>query len=212
MSVDNIQAACKRLSDAGYKFQKRLQDGRMHDIAFALDPDGYWVEIIAQNPIHETENVTTTDIQTYRMNHTMIRVKDKDVSIKFYEDVLGMNLKRVIENKDAGFNLYFLGYGSSAGSDSGNGADREGLLELTWNYGTEKKEGKVYHNGNTEPQGFGHIGISVDDAEAACKRLEEIGVTWEKRLEDGRYRVAFLLDPDGYVSVSTMTICSPKAV
>jgi lactoylglutathione lyase len=60
ISVDNIQAACKRISDAGYKFQKRLEDGRMRSIAFALDPDEYWVEIIAQNPVDKTEDVTTT--------------------------------------------------------------------------------------------------------------------------------------------------------
>lgn len=38
---DNIQAACQRIEDAGYKFQKKLSDGRMKHIAFALDPDGY---------------------------------------------------------------------------------------------------------------------------------------------------------------------------
>ena len=40
VSVDNIQAACQRLEDASYKFQKKLSDGRMRHIAFALDPDG----------------------------------------------------------------------------------------------------------------------------------------------------------------------------
>ena len=39
----------------------------MHHIAFALDPDGYWVEVIAQNAVDKTENVTTTDVDTYRM-------------------------------------------------------------------------------------------------------------------------------------------------
>ncbi|EME50412.1 hypothetical protein DOTSEDRAFT_69066 [Dothistroma septosporum NZE10] len=204
VSVDNIQAACARLEDAGYKFQKKLKDGRMHHIAFALDPDEYWVEIIAQNPVDKTEDVKTTDLKTYRMNHTMIRVKDKDISIKFYEDVMGMNLKRTSESKEAGFNLYFLGYGPKPSSDdSANGvnptADREGLLELTWNYGTEKEEGKIYHDGNSEPQGFGHICVSVDDLDAACKRFEEKNVQWKKRLTDGRMKnVAFVLDPDGY--------------
>jgi len=28
-------------------FQKRLTDGRMKNLAFIKDPDGYWVEIIA---------------------------------------------------------------------------------------------------------------------------------------------------------------------
>ncbi|KAK6442772.1 Lactoylglutathione lyase [Oleoguttula sp. CCFEE 5521] len=193
ISVDNIQAACKRISDAGYKFQKRLEDGRMRHIAFALDPDEYWVEVISQKDVAETEKETTTDLQTYKMNHTMIRIKDKDASLKFYQDVMGMQLVRTAENESNGFNLYFLGYGE------GKGAGREGLLELTWNYGTEKEEGKVYHDGNSEPQGFGHICVSVDDLNKACERFEKEGVSWKKKLSDGRMRnVAFVLDPDGY--------------
>ncbi|KAF2092189.1 lactoylglutathione lyase-like protein [Saccharata proteae CBS 121410] len=203
VSVDNIQAACQRLEDAGYKFQKKLTDGRMRNIAFALDPDGYWVEIISFNPIDKTENIKETDNGTYRMNHTMIRVKDHEKSLAFYKDIMGMKLKRVSENKDAKFNLYFLGYGADASSDSPNGvnpvADHEGLLELTWNYGTEKEDGAVYHNGNDEPQGFGHICIAVDDLDAACHRFEEKKVNWKKRLTDGRMKnIAFVLDPDNY--------------
>lgn len=67
ISVDNIQAACQRLEDAGYRFQKKLTDGRMHHIAFALDPDGYWVEIISQKNVEETADVKETDVGTYRM-------------------------------------------------------------------------------------------------------------------------------------------------
>jgi len=203
VSVDNIQAACKRISDAGYNFQKRLEDGRMRHIAFALDPDDYWVEIIAQNPVYQTAEMKDTDLSTYRMNHTMIRVKDKDVSMKFYEDVFGMQLMRTVENESAGFNLYFMAYGQHPGQATANGVNpgafREGFLELTWNYGTEKEEGKVYHDGNSDPQGFGHICVSVDHLDAACQRFEEKGVDWKKRLTEGRMKnVAFVLDPDGY--------------
>jgi lactoylglutathione lyase len=67
ISVDNIQAACRRLEDAGYRFQKKLTDGRMRHIAFVLDPDDYWVEVIGQKPLEETESVTTTDTNTYLM-------------------------------------------------------------------------------------------------------------------------------------------------
>ncbi|KAK3056119.1 hypothetical protein LTS18_011703, partial [Coniosporium uncinatum] len=74
-----------------------------------------------------------------------------------------------------------------------------GLLELTWNYGTEKDDNFKYHNGNDEPQGFGHICISVDDIDAACSWFEEKKVNWKKRLTDGRMKnIAFVLDPDGY--------------
>lgn len=220
ISVDNIEAACKRIEDAGYSFQKKLTEGRMRHIAFAKDPDGYWVEIIRR----ADEDLTpTTDPSSYRLNHTMLRVKDPEVSLKFYTEKMGMSLLRTTENPDNGFNLYFLGYpGANPPVKEGakNGvAEWEGILELTWNYGTEKQEGPVYHNGNTEPQGFGHIckfhratvgclfrmlissatGVSVDDLQKACERFELLKVDFKKRLTDGRmHNVAFLLDPDGY--------------
>ena len=152
----------------------------------------------------------------------MIRVKDAEKSLSFYQDTMGMSLKRTSENKDNGFNLYFLGYGADAPKESANGtnpvADREGILELTWNYGTEKDADFKYHDGNAEPQGFGHICVSVDDLEAACKRFEDQSVSFKKKLSDGRMKhIAFVLgglwstpdlcgvnntdfvpDPDGY--------------
>jgi lactoylglutathione lyase len=128
----------------------------------------------------------------------MIRVKDKDASLTFYKDVMGMKLKRTSESPNAGFNLYFLGYGPDAPEQTANGvnpvANSEGLLELTWNYGTEKDADFKYHNGNDEPQGFGHICIAVDDLDAACSRFEEKKVNWKKRLTDGRMKnIAFVL-------------------
>jgi lactoylglutathione lyase len=88
----------------------------------------------------------------------MIRVKDAEKSLKFYQEVLGMTLYRTNEQSAAGFNLYFLGYPGAEGlPENGFSADKEGLLELTWNYGTEKDENFKYHDGNSEPQGFGHI-------------------------------------------------------
>lgn len=158
ISVDNIALACKRIEDAGYPFQKKLTDGRMKDIAFAKDPDGYWVELIRR---HGEDVGSTTDTNNYRLNHSMLRVKSAETSLKFYQEVMGMTLLRTIENPDAAFNLYFLGYaGSNVNLKDDTKApvmEWEGILELTWNYGTEKQEGKVYHDGNSQPQGFGHI-------------------------------------------------------
>lgn len=128
----------------------------MRSIAFALDPDNYWVEIISQNPVSETEG-KKSDVSTYRMNHTMIRVKDAEKSLNFYQQVMGMTLQRTSEQKEAGFTLYFLSYGPKAPEQSANGvnpiADREGILELTWNHGSENDDSVKYHNGNDEPQG-----------------------------------------------------------
>ena len=177
----------------------------MHNIAFALDPDGYWVEVVSFNPVDKTEKIKETDPGTYKFNHSMIRVKDQEKSLKFYQDIMGMTLVRTSENASNGFNLYFLAYpeNEELSKESANGVNpvmgREGILELTWNYGTEKDSEFKYHNGNDEPQGFGHICIAVDDLDAACKRFDEKGVNWKKRLTDGRMKnIAFVLDPDNY--------------
>ncbi|KAA8904879.1 Glyoxalase/Bleomycin resistance protein/Dihydroxybiphenyl dioxygenase [Sphaerosporella brunnea] len=200
-SVDHLEATCAALETAGVKFQKKLTEGKMRDIAFALDPDGYWVELIGR-PSANPE-AKETDKETYRFNHTMIRVKDPEKSLLFYQSTLGMSLLRTVENKESKFNLYFLGY-RRRGEDGSEVtkeklADREGLLELTWNYGTESDPNFKYHNGNTDPQGFGHLCISVDSLEDACARFEDLQVNWKKRLTDGRMKtVAFILDPDDY--------------
>jgi len=170
----------------------------MRDIALALDPDNYRVEIIGQpgsNP-----DAQTSDLTTYRFNNTMIRVKDPEKSISFYRSILGMSLLRTIEVPGNKFNLYFLGYRHGDETDEADKLTRrEGLVELTWNYGTESDPNFSYHNGNTDPQGFGHLCVSVDDLDQACARFEDLKVNWKKRLTDGRMKnVAFLLDPDNY--------------
>jgi lactoylglutathione lyase len=46
VTVDDIEAACARFDSLGVRWQKRLTDGNMKNIAFLLDPDGYWIEIL----------------------------------------------------------------------------------------------------------------------------------------------------------------------
>lgn len=161
ISVDNIQAACKRLDGLGVQWHEKLEEGMPHR-AFALDPDGYLVELVSED--HEaTANQTSTDVESYRLNHTAIRVKDPEASLKWYQDSLGMKLLRTIKRDN--LSLYFVGYPGAKGNPvqgpKGNAsnflADREGLVELMHFHGSESKEGAVYHNGNKEPQGFGHL-------------------------------------------------------
>ena len=78
-------------------------------------------------------------------------------------------------------------------------ARQRGVLELTHNHGTESQDGPVYHDGNSDPRGFGHICVSVPDVQTACARFEALGVPFQKRLSDGSMKsLAFIKDPDGY--------------
>jgi len=139
-------------------------------------------------------------------NHTMLRVKDITASLDFYTRVLGYQLLDKRDFPEAAFSLYFLAYVPAGASIPENDAQRRlwlaglaGVLELTHNHGTESQQGPVYHDGNSDPRGFGHICVSVPDIQVACQRFDALQVPYQKRLEDGRMKhLAFIKDPDGY--------------
>ncbi|XP_058199938.1 lactoylglutathione lyase isoform X2 [Rhododendron vialii] len=142
----------------------------------------------------------------YFMQQTMYRIKDPKVSLGFYSRVLGMSLLKRLDFPEMKFSLYFMGYEdpTSAPSDSVDRTvwtfSKKATIELTHNWGTESDpDFKGHHNGNSEPRGFGHIGITVDDTYKACERFERLGVEFVKKPDDGKMKgIAFIKDPDGY--------------
>ncbi len=140
----------------------------------------------------------------YVMNQTMLRIKDPKRTIAFYTDVIGMTLLDRYDFPDMKFSLYFMGYpqGDIPQDPSKRVQwvfEQPALLEFTHNWGTEDDAQFTYHNGNAEPRGFGHIGISVPDVYAACERLEQLGIEFVKKPDDGAMKgLAFIKDPDGY--------------
>ena len=138
------------------------------------------------------------------LNQTMLRVRDPARSTAFYRDVLGMTLLDRYDFPDMKFSLYFMGYPSGPIPTDGPARakwvfEQPALLELTHNWGTQDDPAFTYHNGNSEPRGFGHIGVSVPDVDAACARFDELGVEFVKRPQDGAMKgLAFIKDPDGY--------------
>ena len=46
--TDDLHTAVKRFDELGVRFKKRPEDGSMRHIAFILDPDGYWIEVITR--------------------------------------------------------------------------------------------------------------------------------------------------------------------
>eukprot|EP00922_Rhytidocystis_sp_ex-Travisia-forbesii_P012912 GHVS01019397.1.p1 GENE.GHVS01019397.1~~GHVS01019397.1.p1 ORF type:complete len:378 (-),score=67.46 GHVS01019397.1:356-1489(-) len=243
-NTPDVVQAVKLLQANGVKFQKLPTEGTMKTIAFALDPDGYWIELVGRGGASST--ITSqllppaTSADMYNYSQTMIRVKDPVKSIAFYRDVLGMTLIRVHHFSD--FSLYFFAslpkdvlnlvpnpYAAAEEDDGDSSHEPLGLpqdlpaslrknsppecaefmktlwrpvLELTHNHGTERKEGFCYHDGNKEPQGFGHTAFTCDDVQGVVDHITEKHpeIRFKKRPEEGKMRnVAFLLDPDGYL-------------
>ncbi|KRG40117.1 lactoylglutathione lyase [Stenotrophomonas pictorum JCM 9942] len=149
---------------------------------------------------------TAAETRGFVFNHTMLRVKDITASLDFYTRVLGFSLIDQRDFPEAAFSLYFLAYVPAGTAIPEDDAQRRlwmagipGVLELTHNHGTEQQDGPVYHDGNSDPRGFGHLCVSVPELEAACARFEALGVPFQKRLSDGRMKsLAFIKDPDGY--------------
>ena len=147
-----------------------------------------------------------SETRGFVLNHTMLRVKDPAVSLDFYTRVMGMRALRKLDFPEMKFSLYFLARveeGEDLPEDEGARTawtfGQQGILELTHNWGSESDPDFKYHDGNAQPQGFGHICFSVPDLDVAIQWFDENKVIYVKRPEQGKMKhVAFIKDPDGY--------------
>ncbi len=114
--------------------------------------------------------------------HTMIRVLDLDRSIGFYNQAFGL---KVADHFDFdGFALVYL-----------RNDENDFEIELTLNKGHTE----AYTHGD----GYGHVAVCVDDAEAEHARFKELELNPTDVKEfhrDGALmaRFFFVQDPDGY--------------
>jgi lactoylglutathione lyase len=118
-----------------------------------------------------------------RILHTMLRVGDMQRSIRFYTEVMGMQLLRTTERPEQKYDLAFLGYGRNP---------EHAEIELTYNHGVDR-----YDLGSA----YGHIAIGVPDVAATCAAVRAKGgaVTREPGpVKGGTTVIAFITDPDGY--------------
>ena len=124
-----------------------------------------------------------------RYLHTMVRVADLQASLAFYQNVLGLEETRRIENEAGRFTLVFLAAPLDKDAATETGAP---CLELTYNWGQTS-----YDMGTA----YGHIALAVPDAYAACDKIRAAGgnVTREAGpVKGGSTVIAFVTDPDGY--------------
>ena len=110
--------------------------------------------------------------------HTMVRVKDIDVSLDFYCNKLGLKEIKRKESEKGRFTLIFLG--------AENSDEKTGLLELTYNWDPEEY---------TEGRNFGHLAYSVKNIYETCDILMKGDVIINRPPRDGH--MAFVRSPDG---------------
>ena len=110
--------------------------------------------------------------------HTMVRVEDIDKSLDFYCNKLGLKEIRRRESEKGRFTLIFLG--------AENSSENSGLLELTYNWDSEKYTGG---------RNFGHLAYSVENIYETCERLMANDVEINRPPRDGH--MAFIRSPDG---------------
>ncbi|MEM9549758.1 MAG: VOC family protein [Pseudomonadota bacterium] len=115
--------------------------------------------------------------------HTMVRVKDLEQSIAFYE-LLGLRETRRHESEQGRFTLVFM-----APEDQ-----PDCPVELTYNW--DGDEGLP-----SDSRHFGHLAYSVDNIYDTCAHLQDNGIVINRPPRDGR--MAFVRSPDN-VSVELL--------
>lgn len=113
---------------------------------------------------------------TIKYLHTMVRVKDLEKSMAFYE-LLGLKETRRHESEGGRFTLVFM---AAPGQE-------ECPVELTYNW--DGDEGLP-----SDGRHFGHLAYAVDDIYATCKHLMDNGITINRPPRDGH--MAFVRSPD----------------
>ena len=120
--------------------------------------------------------------------HTMVRVKDLEASIAFYE-LLGLHQTRRSDYEQGRFSLVFM---AAPG-------DEACPIELTYNWDGDAGL-------PSDSRHFGHLAYAVDDIYAACQHMMDNGVTINRPPRDGR--MAFVRSPDN-ISIELLQSGAP---
>ena len=116
--------------------------------------------------------------------HTMVRVRNLEASLDFYQ-LLGMRELRRKDVPEGKYTLVFIGYADNAAGQA--------EIELTYNWGQD--------DGYDVGTGFGHFALGVPDVTALVEKVRAGGgkVTREPGpVRFGTTFIAFVEDPDGY--------------
>lgn len=115
-----------------------------------------------------------------RFLHVMLRVKDIEKSLRFYQELFELNLTHTIDLEDS--KLYFL-------SDE----DGQTQIELTANF-------DVPQEGYTNGTAFGHLAFGIDSFDKFSEKLKKMNIEYLYEpflMPEANSVIAFIKDPDG---------------
>ncbi|OXS58410.1 glyoxalase/bleomycin resistance/dioxygenase family protein [Cohnella sp. CIP 111063] len=118
---------------------------------------------------------------TKRIDHVGVMVKDLETTIRFYTEIVGLEVKSRVAHTNGVLQLAFLGAG---GSD-------ETEIELIQGYNDQlPAEGKVHH-----------FAVTVDDVEAEHERIKSLNIPFVPGFEEitalpNGHRYFFIHGPD----------------
>jgi len=116
-----------------------------------------------------------------KLLHAMIRVKNIEKSLKFYQELFDLNLVNEMRLDDC--SLYFL-------------ADQDGQTQIELTYNDETPE-EGYEIGT----GFGHFAFGVKSMDEFTLKMQNMGYNYlyePFKLPNHDLKIAFMKDPDGY--------------
>ncbi|OQS05659.1 kinesin [Thraustotheca clavata] len=150
--------------------------------------------LVDENCTITEERTSSSTIPTPSWHRSMIRVRNGIASAEFYQNICGLHLYGTQRNPDS--TSYFLG---SIQQDTSKPEWLNNQLGTILELREFDNAPSEYTNGNTEPRGFGHLALLVDDVYETCSAMEELNVAFQKKPDDGRMKgLAFIKDIDGY--------------
>lgn len=118
-----------------------------------------------------------------RINHVGLRVRDLEISRKFYEQLgfkfiagpVGPEPAAIVEHP-SGININFI-------LNASDDAPKDNILMKQ----------------NIKYPGYTHIALEITDADVVSKKIEDLGITITERVEINGAKFFFIRDPDDNV-------------
>jgi len=211
ISVADVDVARNRLVSNGVEVDTPRQIPDIAYLCHCNDPDDYCIELIQHDFLHNHKPVPENSAYPLGTRPTFslitYRVKNADISVKFYSEVLGMRLlsRQAVESR--GFTLYFLAFTEEKppNADIENVDNREWLwkrpytmVELQHIWGTENEHDFAYRVGSET--GFESVSFATKKFDDLLKKVIRQGYKIDVGTIDPilKVRTATVTDPDGY--------------